>query len=38
MELVRCITELIEKRVTEAKELRRQAIEQMLLAPRSEIA
>ena len=38
MELARCITVLIEKGVTDAEELRRQAIEQMLLAPWSETA
>jgi hypothetical protein len=37
-DLARCITDLIAKGVTEAEELRRLAIEQMLLAPRSGIA
>lgn len=37
-DLARCITDLIAKGVTEAEELRRQAIEQILLAPRSDTA
>ena len=38
LDLARCITDLVEKGVTDAEELRRQAIEQMLLEPRSGIA
>ena len=38
LDLARCITDLVANGVTEPDELRRQAIEQMLLAPRSETA
>ena len=38
MDLARCITELIEKGFTDAAELRRQAVEQMLLEPRLDTA